>query len=493
MKIVICGGGTAGWLAALMISKIQKNTHDITVIESSKIGIVGAGEGSTGYLTDIIQNNSWDYGCNEEDFIRETGATIKLGIKHQDWRQVGHTYYGPIDSTGNNPDFTLFNALIKDAPFHTSSQNGYLIEAGCTNFWYENGKLKNTGAHGYHFDAHRVGQYFKKIVTADGVKHIDSEILDVEVDEQGIKSLKLSNGQTITADFYIDCTGFARKLTRALDIKWISYKKNLPVDTAMPFLVKHKPGEVPEPVTTAWAQQAGWMWQIPTADRIGCGYVFDSNFLTEDQAHQEVELALGHEIEPVRFLKFDTGRQEKLWHKNCLALGLCAAFAEPLEATSIHSTIVQLQAFIFDYLKDNLNETLNSGMQNIYNRRMTTMYDDFKDFLVLHYQTPRNDTEFWRWMNTGETRTEFVDNIIELSKTKFPQAADFGSYYGYAGSPLWNWILLGLGYLDKSSAQKELNFYQPRQDDLDLRWQIYNETMQQQVNSMLPNSHFIRT
>jgi tryptophan halogenase len=173
MKIVICGGGTAGWLAALMIKKIQPD-QEVTVIESSKIGIVGAGEGSTGYLTDIIQGVNWNYGCNEEDFIQETGATIKLGIKHQDWQELGHTYYGPIDGTNNNPDVTLCYALLNDIPAHIASQNGYLISASKTNFWYDKEKLENTHSHAYHFDAHRVGQYFKKIVTDDGVKHIDS-------------------------------------------------------------------------------------------------------------------------------------------------------------------------------------------------------------------------------------------------------------------------------------------------------------------------------
>lgn len=336
MKIVICGGGTAGWLAALMIKKIQPD-QEVTVIESSKIGIVGAGEGSTGYLTDIIQGVNWNYGCNEEDFIRETGATIKLGIKHRDWREVGHTYYGPIDGTNNTPEVTLCHALLNDVPAHRASQNGYLIAEEKTNFFNDDGKLENTHSHGYHFDAHRVGQYFKKIVTQDGVVHVDSEILDVKVNDHGIESLALANGDRVTGDMFIDCTGFARKLAKALDVDWVSYKKHLPVDTAMPFLVNYKPGEVVEPVTTAWAQKAGWMWRIPTADRYGCGYVFDSRFLTNEQAQEEIESVLGHSITPIRFLKFETGRLEKLWYKNCLAVGLSAAFAEPLEATSIHS------------------------------------------------------------------------------------------------------------------------------------------------------------
>lgn len=492
MNIVICGGGTAGWLAALMIKKIQPD-QTVTVIESSRIGIVGAGEGSTGYLTDIVQGINWDYGCNEEDFIRETGATIKLGIKHQDWREIGHTYYGPIDGTNNNPDVTICHALLNNIPAHTASQNGFLISAGKTNFWNEDGKLDNTHSHGYHFDAHRVGQYFKKIVVPCGVSYIDSEIIDVIVDESGIKSLSLDNGNTITADLFIDCTGFARKLMKSLDVPWVSYKKNLPVDTAMPFLLKYQPGEVVEPVTTAWAQKFGWMWKIPTADRYGCGYVFDSSYITNEQAQQEIESALGHEITPIRFLKFETGRLEKLWYKNCLAVGLSAAFAEPLEATSIHSTIVQLNNFIFDYLKNTPADTMNSGAQAIYNRRMGNMYDDFKDFLVLHYQTKRTDTEFWKKMSSPQVRTEQVNNIIELAKSKLPQASDFSSYFGYAGHPLWNWVLIGLGYFDKTNADKELNFYAIDRKELSFRWGLYFDSIKAHSDMMLANSHFIKT
>lgn len=491
MKIVICGGGTAGWLAALMIKKIQPD-QEIVVIESSKIGIIGAGEGSTGFLTDIVQGINWNYGCNEEDFIRETGATIKLGIKHRDWKHVGHEYIGPIDGTNNNPDVTLCHALVNDIPAHMASQNGYLISTGKTNFWKKDGKLENTHAHGYHFDAHRVGQYFKKIVERDGITHIDSEILDVNVNDSGIESIVLSDGTAVAGDFYIDCTGFSRKLNQALGVEWISYKKNLPVDTAMPFLINHKPGDAVEPVTTAWAQKAGWMWQIPTADRYGCGYVFDSDFVTPDRAQHEIESVLGHAIEPIRFLKFETGRLDKLWYKNCLSVGLSAAFAEPLEATSIHSTIVQLNSFIFDYLKNTSADTINSGAQSIYNRRMAQMYDDFKDFLVLHYQTQRKDSEFWKWMSTGETATDAVKNIIELTKSKLPQSCDFNSYFGYAGHPLWNWVLIGLGYIDKYTADRELNFYSIDRQDLEFRWNLYRDSIEHHSKEMISNSYFIK-
>jgi tryptophan halogenase len=352
--------------------------------------------------------------------------------------------------------------------------------------------VTNTRNHGYHFDANKVGQYFKKVVTKDGVIHIDSEILNVNMDDKGIKSVTLQNGETIEGDMFIDCTGFARVLTKVLGIKWISYSDNLPVNTAMPFLLKHKEGEIIEPVTTAWAQKAGWMWQIPTVERYGCGYVFSDKFISHEEAQAEIEEVLGQKIEPIRFLKFDTGRLEKVWHKNCLALGLCAAFAEPLEATSIHSTIVQLQAFIWDYLKDDAETTVNSGSQFVYNRRMTTMYDEFKDFLVLHYQTERRDTEFWRYVTSGKTITPQVESIIEMAKHKLPSNHDLHSFYGYAGASLWNWVLDGLGKVSKEMVEKEWEFWSENKDFTKCRWDFYKQTMTEECDKMIDNTQFIR-
>lgn len=503
MKIVVCGGGTAGWLAALMIKKIQPD-HDVTVIESSKIGIVGAGEGSTGFLTDIIQNRSWDYGCNEADFLRETNATVKLGIKHRDWKTVGNTYYGPIDGTPSSGDVDsmLLYALATDKTIHTASRNGALIDKNSSSFFTKEyikeqrekdpHVFLDTGSHAYHFDAHLVGQYFKKIVTAAGATHIDDEIVDVVVNEHGIDKLTLASGNSLSADFYVDCTGFARKLATALDINWNSYKDNLPVNAAMPFLVPHKENEIIEPVTTAHALSSGWMWQIPVQNRKGCGYVFDDRFITPDQAQQEIEKTLGHSIDPIRVLKFDTGKLEKLWHKNCLVLGLAAAFAEPLEATSIHSTIVQLQAFIFDFLKDTKEDTVNLGSQMIYNKRMTHMYDDFKDFLVLHYQTKRDDSEFWRWINTGETRTEFVNAALEIAKVRLMKPSDFTAFYGYAGASLWNWVLIGLGHVDKSVAEKELAFWNVDRSIVELQYKWHEEAVEHHTLHTINNTTFVR-
>jgi len=465
MKIVIVGGGTAGWLSALFVSKIHDD-HSVTLIESSKIGIIGAGEGSTGHLRDIVTNGLYDFGCNEQDFFKETGATVKLGIKHKNWTpKKDWSYYGPIDGTmtpNEVPDYHFLHAVANDIPAHLITQLGTLIDDKKSTFLTES---YGTGNHAYHFDAHKVGQYFKK-VCGDKVKNIDAEVLDVVLDPFNgyITKLKLSDGQEIEGDFFIDASGFKKVLMEKLDNKWISYNDNLPVNSAMPFLLPYTEDDYKdlEPVTTAWACDAGWMWQIPTVDRYGCGYVFDDRFITPEQAQDEIENKLGKKIEPIKILKFESGRLQEPWKKNCLAVGLSAAFSEPLEATSIHATIIQLTFFVFEYLRSTQNQTVSDGSAYMYNRRVNGMYDNFKEFLEIHYMGGRTDTDFWRWINTGETQSDLVKSVIEQCKHKVPVGHDFAQNYGYAGWVLWAFILKGTGHISKELAGFELDFYGKR-------------------------------
>lgn len=456
MKIVVVGGGTAGWLAALMISKI-KPEHNVTVIESSKIGIIGAGEGSTGSLTNIVQNIMFDFGCNEQDFIKETDSTVKLGIKHIGWnKDPKKYYYGPIDGTptsNDRCDIVFQHALgYRDQEMlHLATELGYKIHHNKNSF------VEPEGNHAYHFDAHKVGQYFKKISNAE---HIDSEVNDVIVDSMTgyVKELKLANGSSVTGDMFIDASGFNQVLMKAVGGKWKSYKDNLPVNCALPFLLPYEDNEIIEPVTNAWAQNNGWCWQIPTKNRRGCGYVFSDDFVTPEQAQDELEKTIGKKVDPIRLLKFDSGRQEKLWIKNVLSIGLCAAFAEPLEATSIHTTIMQLKDFVFGCLGSTVEETCNNGQVENYNNVNAHLYDTMKDFLVAHYTCGRNDTEFWKHIDSGATETDFVKAIREVCKYRVPNSTMFPRQEGSAGWPLWSYVLAGTGALKDHVARQEIMF-----------------------------------
>lgn len=468
IKITIVGGGTAGWLAALMLSKIRKDI-ELTVIESSKIGIIGAGEGTTGLFTQIIKNVIFDFGCDINEFLRDTGASFKYGIKHIDWTGDKSFYIGPLGgspSAEHRLDYIFAKVLLDDPKnLHTITAEGQVIDRYTSTYDPFTKVMGYPGA--MHFDAHKVGQYFKKIVLRDSsVNLIDDEILDANLDEQGnIESVITQNNGEVQSDFFIDCSGFKRILMKKLDVEWVSYQKNLPVNSAMPFLIPYEEGEYPDLYTTAWAQSSGWMWQIPTAERRGCGYVFCDEFINPDQAQLEIEKTLNRKIEPIRILKFETGRLEKFYHKNCLAVGLSAAFAEPLEATSIHSTIVQLVTFVFEYFRADKDLLLDPYSQKSYNKRMSTMYDDFKDFLVLHYMGGRTDSEFWRYISSGATKTEFVDSIIEISKKRMLNSRDFPHYFGSVDWGISSFVLAGTGNIPRSVLEKELVDYAPRNFD----------------------------
>jgi hypothetical protein len=465
MKICIVGGGTAGWLAALFISKIRPE-HTVDVIESSSISIIGAGEGSTGALVDVLSNKIWNFGCNEIDFLKETGASLKYGILHKGWTaDTEQSYFAPLGGTNTSGSLVDYAYAYGHSHFsdksHLTTSLGLLVEHGYSNFNKNTFKFMKTNSvgHALHFDAWKVGQYFKKItLSSNNVAHTDAEVIQVNLDDVGfIKSLTLTSGKEIHADFFIDASGFKRVLMNALGEKWHSYKDHLPVNTALPFILDYNtPDELPAPYTTAWAQDAGWMWQIPQQNRIGCGYVFCDDFITPDQAHAEIETRLQKKVTPIRTLKFETGRLDNVWNKNCLAIGLCAAFAEPLEATSIHSTIAQLYSFVFEFLKSTPHDTTNNGSIKLYNSRVSRLYDDYKDFLVMHYMGGRTDTEFWKFISAGKTVTEKVEMLIETAKSRMPSTSDVPDYFGSAGWGLWSFVMGGVGRLSPEVCYNDL-------------------------------------
>jgi tryptophan halogenase len=346
-------------------------------------------------------------------------------------------------------------------------------------------------AHGYHFDANLVGKYFKKISLASGVTCIDAKVHDVVLKENGfIKSLKLDIDQEITGDLFIDASGFSKILNKKLDSKWISYSKNLPVNSAMPFILPYSKGEEISPVTIARAQKNGWMWKIPTSSRYGSGYVFCDDFVTPEQAQRDIEEDLGHDIDPIRILKFDTGRLEKCWTKNCVSIGLSSAFAEPLEATSIHSTIVMLYWLVFDFLKDTVEETCNSGNEYLFNDRCNTMFDSFRDFLIAHYQGGRNDSEFWKYISSGATLNDRVKSILEVSKIRCMSSRDFHNFWGSSGWGLWSFVLAGTHNLTAKVGKKELKFYNMEQSALE-KFNETEEHLKQNFSELLDNTKFI--
>lgn len=463
MDVTIVGGGTAGWIAAYAFLRGSK-INSLTVIEPSKIGIIGAGEASSGILLSLLEDmytNSDDvvYGkwprISFQDFFIKTEATLKFGILHKDWAKKPGDYFGPVDATHTsawNSDVAFLHSVAKfgNRKSHMGSELGLA---------YELNKLPASQGGALHFDGNLFAPYMKDFLSYDPrLKVIDAPIDDVELDAEGnIENVILDDGSRVGGDFFVDATGFRRLLMKKLNVGWVSYKDVLPVDRAMPFLIDYKRGETAKPLTIAQAMNSGWMWKTPLQHRRGAGYVYSSEFLDEDGAKKEVEEKLGHQIEPIAHLKFDSGKLEDFWHKNCLSMGLASSFIEPLEATAIHATVMQSIVFVREFMAPTKELTMKPANIRFYNQRMHEMLDSYKDFTVLHYQGKRDDTPFWRYIKEENLTTDVVEDYLEKSKSIIPNTFLFQDQYGV--DALWKWSLAGLDYITKEDAKRQLEFY----------------------------------
>lgn len=463
--IAIVGGGTAGWIAALVLqetAKRQKLDLKLTVVESSRIPTIGVGEGTTAVFRGLLQQLEID----EFDFLRETDATIKYGIRHRDWRRLGHHYDGPIDdphllADGPPPEEASWLNQYCVASGRSVTEPhlfAHLMDKGRAPFISRGRKIPlpvSPYQHAYHFDQARVGVFLRDRAT--GIDRIDALVEGAVRDPESgdITALKLEGGRDLSVDFVLDCTGFRRALIGGeMEAGWVSYANDLPVNRAMPFWLDHEEGAEIAPLTLAWAQKAGWMWMIPTQSRMGCGYVFSDAHLTPDQAQAEIETVLGRKIEPRKDIRINAGRLDRSWIGNCLALGLAQSFFEPLEATSIHGTIVQL--LLFSQSLPGLAKSPNR-LRDAYNAAVARQGDDFRSFINLHYVSERDDSPFWRDMGAHihpETRAR-----LDHWGRAMPRRADFVPFprdLPHIEEQLYYPVLDGLGLLDRAVAKAEL-------------------------------------
>jgi thioredoxin reductase len=478
-NIIIVGGGTAGWSTAHQFINKTNATVKVTLISSKEIPIIGVGESTTGRFNDLINLPNNISNLDESTFLKKTEATFKIGIKHTDWYKVGESFYSPIGDNYENEtrypsiDYDCFRIFhIAEKLNYDKSFQSQLMQNNKLHFFnVQNQKTnvydqKTAVPVAYHLDTYKTGQYLKEkaIQVKSKFTYIEDEVLKINQDEKGfVKSVKTKKGKTIKGDLFIDCTGFKRLLIGKLfDNKFISYQNELMVNRAMPFYIENKKNETIKNYTHAWAQKYGWMWQIPTQKRLGCGYVYNDSYITPEQAQEEIETVLGHKIKPLNDIKFEAGRLEKLWTKNVLSTGLSSGFVEPLEATSIHATIMQITHFIENYYKENMPFECEI-FENQYNLEMNEMWDKIKDFIVFHYITPRKDTEFWKEASNSKRRSNELKILLEKWKHKMPRLIDYVSdknnnFYNI-GNSLWYQIAIGMKALDPKLAKEELVDY----------------------------------
>lgn len=452
-RICVVGGGTAGWLAAMMLGdSARRGGHacEVTVIESSKIGTIGVGEGTTAVFRQMLQH----FGLDEAEFLAATGATIKFGIRHRDWRRKGHSYDGPIDDPHRVAGFEV-NALDVYQVSQGESVGEthlfqHLLNGNRSPFAMVGGRRVPVGPyhHAYHFDQALAGKWLRS--KAKAIATIDDQVKTVErhAETGNILSLGLEGGTRIEADLFVDCTGFRRALIGPMGGNWVSYRGTLPVNRAIPFWLDIPDGEEIEPCTLAWAQGAGWMWKIPTQGRYGCGYVFSDAHVTPDQAQAEIEGVLGHPIEVRNDIRIDAGRLEQQWIGNCVALGLSSSFLEPLEATSIHGTVVQLM------LLSSVLPNPDDRARLAFNASAARQVDDFRDFIRLHYVSERRDTPFWQ--DVAGSLPDRLAERLALWQQKVPGPEDFQPFpmgLPHTDHHLHVPMLDGLGLLNPQAAK----------------------------------------
>jgi len=397
-KVVIAGGGTAGWMAAASLSKLLGKSFDITLVESDDIATVGVGEAAIPTLTAFHRL----LGINEQAFMKATHSTFKLGINFENWKNGDDEYMHGFGRVGKEcwaGEFQHFwlHGKQNNIEFDFDHYSPEIQAAKAEKFALSKGGLN----YSYHLDATLYAKFLRSFAEAHGVKRIEGKIIDVAKDSKtgDIKSLQLANGNVIEGQLFIDCTGFVGLLIeKALHTGYEDWSHWLPCDSAV--AVQTKSVSEPLPYTRSIARESGWQWRIPLQHRVGNGLVFCSKYLADDDAkNMLMDNIEGEPINQPRVIKFKTGRRRKGWNKNCVALGLSSGFLEPLESTSIHlimSGVLRLiRLFPF--------EGITPSIVKEYNQQLTSELEHIRDFIILHYHaTQREDTPFWQYCKNME-------------------------------------------------------------------------------------------
>jgi tryptophan 7-halogenase len=399
-QIVIVGGGAAGWMTAAALSRLLRPRDvALTLVESDEIGIIGVGEAT---IPDMLQFNLF-LGVPEAELMRATQATFKLGIEFVDWSREGTRYFHPFGFHGVDIDGIDFHQywLRCRAAGHTHSIGEYClteIVARQNKFGFPDTRVPGAPAsylrYAYHFDAALYASYLRAYAEKRGVKRVEGKVCEVlrAADSGDLQAVKLGDGQTITGDFFFDCTGFrALLLGNSLGVPSVDWRHWLPCDGAIAVACERE--GPPRPYTRSTARRAGWQWNIPTQRRDGNGYIYCSEFMSEDEATAAlVDELEGPHIGTPRRIGFTTGHRRRFWEKNCVAIGLSAGFLEPLESTSLYLIRQGISRFIALFPDANAAPILRDE----YNRWMQRDFEQVRDLLVLHYYANQRDEPFWR-------------------------------------------------------------------------------------------------
>ena len=409
-RIVIAGGGTAGWMAAAAIARTLGRTVDLTLVESDAIGTIGVGEST---IPPLVTYNRL-LGINEAEFMRATNAAFKLGILFDDWKDIGETYFHSFGHTGKDhwsAGFQHFWLSARDRG-HELPYDEYCLELVAA----REGKFAHLPNdrmnYAYQLDSTLYARFLRKMAEKDGCRRVEGKIADVELDgESGdIAALALENGEPIEGDLFLDCTGFrALLIGQALGVGHEDWTHWLPCDSAIAVQTECVGPAVP--YTRAMAHKAGWQWRIPLQNRVGNGFVYCSRYMGRDAALEGLLGNIeGRTLTEPNFLRFAAGVRKKQWHRNCVAVGLSGGFLEPLESTGIHL----IQRAVLRLIRMLPLREVSARDVAEFNDQQLTDITQIRDFLILHFKaTERRDSDFWRYCS-GMQIPDSLEQKIEL-------------------------------------------------------------------------------
>ncbi|SMF33627.1 tryptophan halogenase [Alteromonadaceae bacterium Bs31] len=443
LHVVIAGGGTAGWMTAASLSRMMNHHVRVTLVESDDIGTIGVGEATI----PTMQTFHHLLQIDEQEYLKETQGTFKLGIQFENWGKPGDKYIHSFGETGKDSWAGEFQHFWRrgldegvDAPFGDYSPELQAALAG--KFAITN---KPRLGFAYHIDATLYAKYLRKLSEEKGATRLEGKICNVNIDPGNghIQSLALESGELVEGDLFIDCTGFNGLLIeKALHTGYQDWTNLFLCDRAV--AVQTQAVADPIPYTRAIAHKYGWQWRIPLQHRVGNGLVYSSKYMSEDEAR---ELLLdnieGERINEPRVIKFKPGRRLKVWNKNCVAIGLASGFIEPLESTSIHlisSSIIRLMRML-----------PLTGIKEVdvdeFNRQAIEELESVRDFVALHYKvTQRDDSEFWQYCKNMK--------VPESLRSRVAMYSDSARLYWGADELFtvnsWNQVMLGQGIMPET-------------------------------------------